>query len=221
MILEPTPEMLPSEQLYTNCYTTIPGAPDHHLMFPTIWNGSIDDTTRVAMAASDDGKVWHWSPGGDLMQTGNFGQWNGGCIWALPDLIELPNGDWALPYMAHNVPHKYPRGKRIGGVGYAVWEKGRLAAVEATDRGEFTMIPFVAKGTKIKLNVLTARTGWVKVGLVGKEGRSLAECKPIVGDQLWKRVEWGETDDTGLLAGEPITLQIELNQARLFGIQME
>ena len=27
MVLEPTPEMLPSEQLYTNCYTTIPGAP--------------------------------------------------------------------------------------------------------------------------------------------------------------------------------------------------
>ena len=27
MILEPTPDMLPSEQLYTNCRTTVPGAP--------------------------------------------------------------------------------------------------------------------------------------------------------------------------------------------------
>jgi hypothetical protein len=32
MILEPTPQMLPSEVLYTNCHTTVPGAPDHHLM---------------------------------------------------------------------------------------------------------------------------------------------------------------------------------------------
>lgn len=220
-ILEPTPDMLPSEQLYTNCYTTIPSAPDHHLMFPTIWNGSIDDTTRVAMAASDDGKVWHWSPGADLIRTGAFGQWNGGCVWALPDLIELPNGDWALPYMAHNVPHKYPRGKRIGGEGYAMWEKGRLSAVEATDRGEFTMIPFIPKGTKIKINALTERTGWVKVGLMGREGRSLADCKPVVGDSLWKTVEWKRGDQTGLGANEPVTLQIELKQAKLFGIQTE
>jgi hypothetical protein len=44
--------MLPSEQLYTNCRTAIPGAPDQHLMFPAIWNGSVDDTTRIAMASS-------------------------------------------------------------------------------------------------------------------------------------------------------------------------
>ena len=67
MILEPTPDMLPSEQLYTNCRTAIPGAPDHHLMFPAIWNGSVDDTTRIAMASSHDGQTWHWVPGGDIL----------------------------------------------------------------------------------------------------------------------------------------------------------
>jgi hypothetical protein len=57
MILEPTPDMLPSEQLYTNCHTTIPGATDQHLMFPSIWNGSVDDSTLVALASSHDGKT--------------------------------------------------------------------------------------------------------------------------------------------------------------------
>ena len=183
MILEPTPDMLPSEQLYTNCHTTVPGAPDQHLMFPTIWNGSVDDTTRIALASSHDGKIWHWVPGGDLLRTGPFGRWDGGCVWATPDLIELPNGDWALPYLAHNFPHKYPRGQNVGSTGYAVWPKGRLVAVEAQDHGEFTMIPLIAPGKTLKINALTLRTGWVKVEVVGEDGRSLADCVPIVGDQ--------------------------------------
>ena len=38
-------------------------------MFPSIWNGSVDDTTRIALASSHDGKTWHWVPGGDLLRT--------------------------------------------------------------------------------------------------------------------------------------------------------
>ncbi len=203
MILEPTPDMLPSEQLYTNCRTAIPGAPDNHLMFPAIWNGSVDDTTRIALASSHDGKTWHWVPGGDLLRTGPFGRWDGGCVWATPDLIELPNGDWALPYLAHTLPHKYPRGQNVGGTGYAVWPKGRLVAVEATDHGEFTMIPIIASGKRLKINALTLRTGWVKVEVVGKDGRGLADCVPIVGDQHWTRVTWKGATTWAPASGRP------------------
>jgi hypothetical protein len=66
-------------------------------MSPAIWNASIDDTTRIVMATSHDGENWYWVPGGDLLETAEYGQWNGGCIWAEPNLIELPSGDWALP----------------------------------------------------------------------------------------------------------------------------
>ena len=221
MILEPTPEMLPSEQLYTNCHTTVPGAPDQHLMFPAIWNASIDDTTRIALASSHDGEIWHWVPGGDLLHTQPFGQWDGGCIWATPDLIELPNGDWALPYVGHNVPHKYPRGQRVGATGYAVWPKGRLVAVEAEDRGEFTMIPLIAPGKTLKINALTLRTGWVKIEVLGVQGRSLADCVPIVGDAHWTTVRWKGAGDLGVGEGQPVTLRVEMKQARVFGLEMD
>lgn len=36
VILEPSPSMEPYDLLYTNCKTTVPGGPDHHLMFPAI-----------------------------------------------------------------------------------------------------------------------------------------------------------------------------------------
>jgi hypothetical protein len=93
--------------VFTNCYTTIPNAPDQHLMFPAVWNASIDDTTRIVMASSHDGRNWYWVPGGDLLETAEYGRWDGGCIWAQPNLIELPNGDWALPYSAQNVPQPF------------------------------------------------------------------------------------------------------------------
>jgi hypothetical protein len=221
MILEPTPDMLPSEVLYTNCRTTIPGAPDQHLMFPAIWNGSVDDTTRIGMASSHNGLVWHWVPGGDLLRTQPFGQWNGGCIWVHPELIELSDGSWALPYLGHNVPHKYPRGRREGGVGYAVWPKGRLVAVEAQDRGEFTLIRLIPPGRTLKVNALTSRTGWVKVEVKNVQGRSMDSCTPIVGDQHWAPVAWKEAKNLGVPEGRPVTLRFELYQAKLFGLQFE
>ena len=221
MVLEPTLDMLPSEQLYTNCRTSIPGAPDHHLMFPTIWNGSVDDSTRVALASSHDGKLWHWVPGGDLLRPGPFGRWDGGCVWGTPELVELPNGDWALPYLTHNLPHKYPRGQMVGSTGYAVWPKGRLVAVAADDRGEFTMIPVVAPGKTLKINALTQRTGWVKIEVAGAKGRSLAECVPIIGDQYWARVKWKGGDDLGVGEGKDVMLRLELKQARVYGLEFE
>jgi hypothetical protein len=219
IVLEPTPEMLPSEQLYTNCYTTVPGAPDQHLMFPTIWNGSRDDTTRIALASSHDGKVWHWVPGGDLLRTPAFGRWDGGCIWATPNLLELPGGDWALPYIANNVPHKYPRGQRTSGTSYAVWPRGRMIAVEAEDDGEFTMIPMVPPGKRITINCVTLRTGWVKIGVLGVNGRGLSDCVPIVGDHHETRVTWSGGDDLGVDDGKPVTLRVEMKQAKVYGLE--
>lgn len=221
MILEPTPDMLASEVLYTNCRTTVPGAPDHHLMFPAVWNASIDDTTRITMASSHDGKVWHWVPGGDLLDTQPFGRWDGGCIWVSPELIELPDGRWALPCTDHNVPHKYPRGQRKAAMGYAVWPKGRMVAVVADGLGEFTMIPIMPPGCALKVNALTHRTGWVRVEVRGVSGRSLDDCQPIVGDQHWARVTWKGGNDLGVKLDRPVTLKIKLYQAKLFGLQFE
>jgi hypothetical protein len=219
LILEPTPDMLPSEQLYTNCYTTIPGAPDQHLMFPTLWNGSRDDTTRILLASSHDGQVWHWVPGGDLLHTSPFGNWDGGCVWATPNLLELPNGDWVLPYIANNVPHKYPRGQRTSNTSYAVWPRGRMVALEAEDEGEFTTIPMIPPGKKLVINAVTLRTGWVKIAVLGVEGHGLTDCTPIVGDRHGMQVTWRGGDDLGTGERRPVTLRIALKQARIYGLE--
>jgi len=64
--------MAPYDLLYTNCRTSIPGAPDHHMMFPAVWHAAMDDTTSHQIASSPDGKVWNYFPAGPVFKATEF-----------------------------------------------------------------------------------------------------------------------------------------------------
>ena len=224
-VLIPPSDALPSEVLYTNCKTTIPGAPDHHVMFPALWNMN-SDGTRIIMASSSDGRVWNWVPGGHLFETGDFGQFDGGNIFAVPDLAELPNGDFVLPYNGYRYPHKYPRGDSRYYIGYAVWPKGRIVALEAEGLGEFSMVGIVPPGNRLRINAVTKRTSSILVAACGMKGeplpgRSFEDCTPIIGDQYQTLVTWGEHEDMGIEPGQPVVLKFKLNQAKIFALDFE
>ncbi len=226
LILEPSPSMAPHDLLYTNCRTTIPKAPDHHLMFPAIWHAAVDDSTSIMMASSWNGKIWNFLPGDPVFGTGAFGDFDGGCVFTRPNLIELKNGDWALPYTGYNVPHKYPRQQYTYNTGYAIWPKGRLVAVEAEERGEFTTVVIVAPGSKLKINALTQRAGKILVEVLDAsngvvKGRSIDDCIPIIGDNFWTTVKWKDGDTLGVEKGVPIALRFQIDRAKIFGLEFE
>ena len=215
----------PSDTLYTNCRTAIPGSPDHHLMFPTIWHQS-DDTTSVTLASSHDGRLWDFVPGPSVLETAAFGEWDGGCVFAHPNLIELPNGDFALPYTGFNVPHKYPRGQWRHLPGYAIWPKGRLVALEAPERGQFSTVALMPPGRKLKINALTQRAGGIQVEVAGLDGkaiphRAFGDSVPIIGDQHWTPVAWKEHDDLGNEEGRAVILRFRMDKARIYGLEFE
>jgi hypothetical protein len=226
-ILTPGPDLMgPSDTLYTNGHTFVPGAPDQHLFFPTLWH-QINDSTSVAVASSLDGKVLHWLPGNPVLTTAPFEQWDGGCLFASGHLLELPDGRWILPYSASNVPHKYPRKGAIqGGLGFATWRKGRLVAVEAVERGQFSTFTLMPPGRRIRLNALTVRGGSIRVEVTDASrnvvpGRSFDDCRPIIGDQYRTLVTWRGGDDLGVPEGTPIGLRFQLDQAKLFFVDFE
>lgn len=226
-ILEPGPSMPPTAGLYTNCFTWIPKAPECLLMFPAVYDLNTD-ATDIWLASSFDGAVWHWVPGNPLMATGAFGQWDGGCIFCNPPLMELGDGSFALPYFGSDVPHKYPRGLMKTGWGYAIWPHGRLVAVQATERGRFSTVALIPPGRTLFINARTRRTGHIRVAArVGRhhgpvlEGRSFEACTPIIGDHPRTQVRWGEIGDLGLRPGEPVMLEFEMAQAELFAIEFE
>ncbi len=225
-VIVPVPgETSPSEVFYTSIRTTIPGAPDHHLMFPTIWD-TRDDTTTLGLWSSHDGIGWNRLPGPPVLATAAHGQWDGGCIFSFPHLFELPNGDFALPYKGYNLPHKYPRGDMELYSGYAVWPKGRLIAVVADEAGEFSTVGILPPGRTLKVNALTKRAGGLRFDLARLDdraipGRSFADCDVIQGDAHRAVVKWKGEADLKTRAGEGLVIRVRMERARLFGLEFE
>ncbi|UCD27461.1 MAG: hypothetical protein JSV03_10080 [Planctomycetota bacterium] len=225
VIIEPGCDMSPTDTYYTNCYTAIPGSPDHHLLFPAVYHQD-RDTTSIELRASYDGKIWHRVPGSPVLKTAEFGAWDGGCIFTCPNLVELPNGDWALPYTGYVYPHKYPRGAWKYDVGLAIWPKGRLVALEAAEAGELTTAAMVAPGTRLRINAVTERAGSILVEAANLEGtpipeRSFGDAVPLIGDLFWTPVTWKGQEDLGVKEGEPVELRLRLNKAKVYGLQFE
>lgn len=224
-VLVPGPEMLPSDVLYTNGRTTIPGNPTLHVMFPTVWHQA-DDSTSVTMAGSHNGQVWSFLPGGYVLDTAPFGEWDGGCIFARPNLIELADGAFALPYTGYNVPHKYPRGKFKFDTGYMVWPKGRIVAMEAPSLGEFATVGIMPPGRKLLLNAEIRRAGSlaIEVADLGGNplpGRSFEDCDRLVGDLYLAPVTWKGQADLGNPDGSPVVLRFKMDTARLYSLDFE
>lgn len=225
VIIEPGPDMAPSDVFYNNARTTIPGAPELHLMFPTIYHIATD-TSDIAMASSADGKVWHFLPGSPIAHTQPFGQWNGGSIFSRTQLIELPDGTFALPYVTGMFPHKYPRGQEHYNTGYATWPKGRIVAVEAPAKGEFTTVKFIPPGRTMLINAVTDRAGQILVEVASPDGqtlpgRSFNEAIPIVGDQYRTPVTWRDGNLLTSNPGEPVQLRFRMEYAKLYGLDFE
>ncbi|MEK7707937.1 MAG: hypothetical protein AAB380_08080 [Verrucomicrobiota bacterium] len=224
VVLEPGPERLPDDVYYTNCKTTIPGT-DQPVLFPAVWHTS-NDSTSIELAASDDGLNWHFLFGNPVLDTASYGEWDGGCLFAQPNLLELANGDFALPYTGYNFPHKYPRGQWRFATGYAIWPKGRIIALEATQRGEFATAIILAPGTKLRLNAETKRGGSILVEVADAQGapisgRSFDNAIATVGDQPSALVKWKANETTGIEKGKPLMLRFRLDQAKLFALMFE
>jgi hypothetical protein len=223
VIVEGGIEIEPTDSYYTNGRTNIPGAPDHHLLFPAIYHLP-SDSMSIGIASSHDGRYWHFLNRSPIFEPGPFGAWDGGLIFAHPNLIELPNGDFAMPYSGYSVPHKYPRGQWQFKPGYMIWPKGRLIGIEAPEQGEFATVRFFPPGRTLRLNVLTRRTSKVQVEVARPDGtpvpgRTFADSTPIFGDQRNAPVVWKGQEDLGHPEGSDIFLRFRLDQACIYGLE--
>lgn len=223
VIIDPPLSLQPTDVLYSNARTSVPGAPDHHLLFPSIWH-TADDTMTIGMASSYNGRNWNWLTGSPVLGTGEPGTWDAGVVFAHPDLSELKDGRFVLPYTGYPFPHKYPRGQLVFDVGYAAWPNGRLVAVDAPETGQFTTVAFFPPEKRMRINAKTREGGSVLVEIAeitGKpiDGRTFAKCAPIVGDGPALRVRWEGTDMIGANDRQPIIVRIKLTSAELFSIE--
>jgi hypothetical protein len=228
-------DMPPNHLFYTNGKTTLPGAPDNHVMFPWVWE--LDkDGGAVWLWSSADGWAWSRVPGGPVVAPGNWGEPDGAFVTCAGNLLEYPDGTWGIGYSGSPIPHKYPgrdvaqRKGLFPGVpnvaGLATWPRGRLVALQADDEGQFATVFIVPPGNRLRANADVAPTGYLKVAirLWGQDddlpGRTFADCDRLVGNHLAAPVSWRGQDTIGH-NGRPIMLRVQLKQAKLFAFEFE
>ena len=219
MILWPNAEDPPWVDYYTNGRSLYPGTRTMHLMFPMIYHRNAD-TSVMRVASSLAGRIWNFLPGGPALEPGHEGDFDGGCIFPGAGLAEIPGDRVVLPYVGFAVPHKFPRLSELGEIAFAIWPKQRIGALVADEEGSFVTHSLLSEGNRLWLNFETRRSGSVSVQVEGVEGRTLADCDPLFGDQPMKQVTWGSKASLGVKSGEPVRLRFHLRSAKLYSFEI-
>ncbi|NOY76850.1 MAG: hypothetical protein GXO76_03150 [Calditrichaeota bacterium] len=90
--------------------------------------------------------------------------------------------------------------------------------------GEMVTKPFTFQGRKLYLNFSTSAAGQIGVEIQDATGRaipgfSLAECHPLIGNEIDRAVSWKNGEDVSRLQGRPIRLRFVMKDADLYAVQ--
>ena len=197
------------------------------LLFPAMFHHN-DDRVDVRLAMSRNGVAFNWVSRDPVIEVGEPGDFDAGSIYASPNLIRLPDGSLALPYLGYETGHEedwfrafYREWGGRAGIAWAIWDDGRLAGVEAADFGEFWTRPALFEGSGIEINARTARHGkveaevWEEHAEEGLPGFLFSESSAFAGDEIWAPYRW--KGDLTVLRGKTICLRFRLSCAKVFG----
>ena len=214
----------PCDDIYTNNRMNYPGS-SQKLMFPNVYH-RFTDSRNIYLASSEDDFVWELLPGGPVVKADGCGAW---CVGDLnPGLGMVPYGEdeMAMPVLGYARPHKFSRGgdQKLGQPGFAVWKKGRLAAIAAEERGGFSTPKLLPAKDKLKLNFSTKPAGMIQVELRGAKGEvlpgySFDECEPLVGNEIAHIVTWNGKSELGELAQQDIVVAFRMYSAKLYSFE--
>jgi hypothetical protein len=232
----PGPQDSPFDDYYTNGFTWHPDDPSLRFLFPVIYHHDTDQLD-VRLAVSRDNYAWNWVSQAPIIDIGRPGEWDCGSIYAGPNLVRLPNHQLALPISG--APQTHNEGFDVYEnvedyefqTAWATWDDGRLAGIEAVERGEFwTPVAGSFNGQQITINARTSRAGRIEVALHEPYGRrstravpgySFADCVAFTGDRPAARLEWKNKSDLADLQGKTLFLHFRLSSAKVFGFRVE
>ena len=219
----------PYLDFYANACAFYPGNPDIRLIFPMVYDRSID-RSHIELAISRDGRMWSRVPGGAILAgSGGDEAWDASFVHARSSFARMPDGRMMIMYGGNRLPHKFPRaefadgGGQSGGNGIAWWEADRLVALEAPERGEFTTPYMKLRGARLVLNMQTERAGAIQVELYDEDfmpipGRTFAEADLLTGDDVARTVTWSGQSDLSDLRDKLIYLRFRMRAAKLFAL---
>ena len=111
--------------------------------------------------------------------------------------------------------------------GLAKLRRDRFVSINAGGKaGTLVTRPLTFRGKKLHVNCEVAGAGRLTVGVVtggGQpiEGYTIESCRPLTGDGIDIPVAWHENTDLPNLAGSPLKLRFDLQNAKLYSFWIE
>jgi hypothetical protein len=216
----------PSEHLYTNAILPYFRAPHIHIGFP---NRFVPDRKPVAehpqngvndalFMSSRDGRTWHRWPEAFLRPAPDPLCWTDRNNYVAWGVVQTGPAEMSVYWNEHyrHATHRLRRGSlRLDGF---VSLHGDAEGAELLTR------PFTFSGRELVLNLETSAAGGLRVELcdaqgVALQGRGMAECSTVFGNETERVVSWKDGTDVGRFAGTPVRLRIRLEDADLYSIR--
>ncbi len=111
-----------------------------------------------------------------------------------------------------------------GGQRYTLRTDGFVSVHAGYAGGEMVTRVLRFSGRRLVLNYSTSAAGSVRVEVQSPDGQavprhSLADSRPLAGDEIEGIVHWGHGADLGDLAGQPVRLRFVLHDADLYSMR--
>ena len=101
---------------------------------------------------------------------------------------------------------------------------GFVSAYAPFGGGEVLTKPLTFAGSELVLNYSTSAAGSLRVEVQDAEGRAiegrtLADCTEIFGDEIERVVSWSGGSDVSDQAGKPVRLRLALEEAHVYSLR--
>lgn len=220
----PTNPNVPGEHLYTSNTHPYFRAPHIYIALPTRFLPDRGNSTDIMLMTSRDGTT---ARAGATSRNGVHYDRTFMEAFIRPGLDPARWGNRAN-YAALNVVPTGPAEMSIyhapGGRRYTLRTDGFASVNAGYAGGEMLTKALTFSGETLVLNYATSAAGRVRIEIQSPDGcaipgYSLAECDPLIGDEIGGVVRWQHGTDVSCLAGQPVRLRFVLHDADIFAVR--
>lgn len=216
--------------LYNPAALKYPYADRVYFMFPSMYRHD-SDTLDIHIAVSRDGVNWSWPERGvPFVPLGGSGNFDSGSLYMGQGMLRA-GSELYMYYSGSPLKHNEAelpalleeKNKRV--FSRVTTGIDRFVCADAGEaKGHFVTPPVTFRGSRLYLNVKARSGGQVRAALLDSEDRpipglTIADCVPITDDAVDAAVKWSSNSDLQLLAGKPVKIRLELQDASLFAFQ--
>lgn len=182
-------------------------------------------TEALVMSSRDGTKFYRWNEAFLPPGIERPGSWNYGHQYIGWNLVETKS---ALPGAPNELSlyagESYWTGQGSAVRRYTLRLDGFVSINAPRKGGELVTKPLTFTGKKLAMNFATSAAGGIRVELQRPDGQpipgySLDDCPPIFGNTIERVVTWKKGPDLSQLAGQPVKVRFELQDADLYAIQ--